>query len=80
MSDEELLNKLKAYRARKTAGGSIPAYRVFTNEQLDEIVRVKPKSHEMLLGIKGIGKAKDEKYGDDILKICKTCGTRSTSF
>ncbi|NRT75540.1 ribonuclease D [Clostridium beijerinckii] len=42
---------------------------VFKDEQIDELINVKPKNKEQLLEVKGFGKIKVEKYGDEILNL-----------
>jgi ATP-dependent DNA helicase RecQ len=49
----------------------VPPYVLATNKQLAEIVKSRPQSMAELMMIEGIGKAKAEKYGPDILGISK---------
>ena len=48
---------------------SVPAYVVFTDLTLQAIAETRPPSVEALLAINGIGKAKVEKYADDVLAL-----------
>jgi len=46
-----------------------PASNVFTNRQLEEVVKLKPKSINELTKIIGIGKYKSTTYGNEILAL-----------
>jgi superfamily II DNA helicase RecQ len=59
--------KLKDVRTTLAEKAGIPVYAVFTNEQLAEIVRQKPKSLAKLQEIKGIGESKAKSYGQACL-------------
>ena len=50
------------------------------NKQLAEVCQRRPQSKYDLMKVEGIGKAKAEKYGDDILKvtICQEATHRET--
>ena len=57
--------------AHSTEQEGLPPYILFTNEQLAQIVKRRPQSLPDLMKIDGVGKAKVEKYGNDILNITK---------
>lgn len=54
-SDINLYNHLKEYRLQKSREENIKAYMVFTNEMLDALIEIRPKSRNELLNIKGFG-------------------------
>lgn len=62
---------LRNYRTEVSTQESVPAYFIFSNAEMEDIMKHKPKSHEELLEIKGFGKVKVEKYGDRIIEIIK---------
>lgn len=64
-----LREKLKEYRLEKARTDKIKPYFVFTNEQLEEILKVRPKTLDELLVINGFGKYKVDKFGKDIIAI-----------
>ena len=68
--------KLKEVRTALAETAGIPVYAVFTNEQLAEIVRQKPKSMAKLQEIKGIGEAKSRSYGQAVLDCLMPTGVR----
>jgi superfamily II DNA helicase RecQ len=67
--DELLLKRLKEWRKQRAEKEGIPVYIIANNKELLAIIQEKPKSKEALKKIKGFGKKKIEKYGDDVLKI-----------
>lgn len=66
----ELGLQLKQYRARISKENCIPLYCVFHNSTITDILQKCPRNKESLLAIKGLGKTKVEKYGDDIIDMC----------
>lgn len=68
---EKLQLELKEYRYNKSKEEQIKAYMVFTNDVLDQIVEKCPENQDELMTIKGLGKVKIDKYGNDILEIVK---------
>jgi hypothetical protein len=69
---EELYEKLKKYRYEKARDESVKAYCIFTNNTLEEIIKVRPKNKEEILKVQGFGKIKADKYGEDIIGIIGT--------
>ena len=65
-----LQQALRAYRSQKATQLSQPAFCVFSNAELDGLVAACPHSVSELLGVKGFGKAKVSKFGDDLVRIC----------
>jgi len=64
-----LAEALQTWRREQAAARGKPAYTVFSNATLAEIVRHCPTSDAALLAIKGIGPAKLTQYGADVLAI-----------
>jgi superfamily II DNA helicase RecQ len=58
---------LKDWRKRKAKELDIAAFMVFSDKTLRELASVNPKSQEALLAIHGIGEAKAETFGRDLL-------------
>lgn len=65
---EELLRKLRGHLAYAK---QMKPYQVFTDENLEELLKVKPKTLEELKGIKGFPEdgARVNKYGQSIVDI-----------
>jgi len=70
-SDMGLFNILREWRSNRSRKEGVPPYILFTNLQLAQIVKKRPQSAAELMQIEGIGKAKSEKYGEEILSISK---------
>ncbi len=67
--DDSLFGRLKAWRLELAREKSVPPYVIFKNSVLEEISSVKPKNNMELLQINGIGDAKLNQYGEDLLQI-----------
>jgi ATP-dependent exoDNAse (exonuclease V) alpha subunit len=67
--DPELFEKLKKWRTQRARAEGMPAYIVAHDSALEELARRKPQTEQALLGTKGFGKSKAEKYGPEILRI-----------
>ena len=67
--NEELREKLQEWRSERFKADNVPAYTIMHQSTLMEIAALIPKTKSELLSIKGFGKAKFEKYGEDILRI-----------
>jgi DNA helicase-2/ATP-dependent DNA helicase PcrA len=65
----DLVDKLKAWRLERARSQGVPAYVVFNDRTLEAIVSARPSSPEGLLEVPGIGPAKLEAYGDDLLDL-----------
>src|SRR4051812_33580175 len=67
--DEELFERLRAWRVARAAEEKVPAYVVFTDLTLQAIAEVKPADARALLRVNGIGQSKLTKYADDVLAL-----------
>jgi ATP-dependent DNA helicase RecQ len=70
--DEDLpptYRALKAWRLERAQQDGVPAYVVFHDSTLAEIVRAAPRSVAELQEITGVGPTKLERYGDDVLAV-----------
>ena len=66
---EQLFNLLSEYRSKTARDNHVPSYIIFSDKTIIDICNYKPREKDELLKINGIGEAKFEKYGDDILSI-----------
>ena len=66
---DPLFIKLKQYRWDKSREEGNKPYFLYSNAVLEELVRLKPSNITDLMKVKGFGKAKCEKYGEDIIRI-----------
>jgi ATP-dependent DNA helicase PIF1 len=67
--DEAVLKKLKAWRTKLAAAGSVPAYVILPDKTLKLIAAILPKNEQQLSRVSGIGAQKLEKYSADILRL-----------
>jgi superfamily II DNA helicase RecQ len=58
---------LKAWRMQRAKADGVPAYVVFHDRTLAEIAQRQPKNEAELATISGVGPAKLERYGADVL-------------
>ena len=68
MTDEKLLAALYALRKRLAAKQNVPAYMVFSDATLREMVQSKPLSMDEFLNITGVGEKKAARYGMAFLR------------
>ncbi|RZT84163.1 DNA helicase-2/ATP-dependent DNA helicase PcrA [Pseudonocardia sediminis] len=67
--DLELLDRLKQWRAGAAKEQSVPAYVVLTDATLTAIAEQRPADPASLVGIPGIGAAKLDRYGEQVLAL-----------
>jgi DNA helicase-2/ATP-dependent DNA helicase PcrA len=67
--DEELFERLRAWRSEQATAQKVPAYVVFTDATLTAIAESKPGDARELLKIPGLGKTKLDRYGEDVLAL-----------
>ena len=69
ISCEALRENLLKYRKEESKKRNYPAYYIFTNEQLEKLLMVQPKTIDELKTI--LEPIKIKIYGDDIINIIK---------
>jgi superfamily II DNA helicase RecQ len=70
-TDFALFARLRALRKQLAEGEGVPAYALFTNEQLAEMVQRRVNSTAGLKEIDGVGDGRIEKYGAAFLTVLK---------
>jgi superfamily II DNA helicase RecQ len=68
-ADPALVERLKRWRSGVARAQRVPAYVVLTDATLAELAARRPRSEQELASVKGIGPAKLEAYGDDLLAL-----------
>ena len=63
--------RLRELRKELAKTEQVPAYAIFTNEQLAEIAKALPVSAHALSKIEGVGENRVGKYGSQFLKLLK---------
>ncbi len=69
--DDPLFAALKVWRTARAREEGVPPYVVFHDQTLAAIAETKPPSAAALRRVKGIGPAKIDAYGDDILELVR---------
>ena len=69
--DGQLYDRLKDVRTRLAKAARVPAYVIFPNNTLEHLARLRPKTMDAGLLVKGIGEAKAEKYLEPFLKVIR---------
>jgi len=69
--DFEAYARLRGLRKELAERDGTPAYAVFNNEQLAEMVRRRVSSKAELAAIEGVGKARVERYGDPFIEALR---------
>jgi superfamily II DNA helicase RecQ len=69
-ASEALTARLKEWRTIEAKRLGVPAYVVLHDRTLQAVAIARPANPAQLLAIDGIGPAKVERFGDEILKMC----------
>jgi DNA helicase-2/ATP-dependent DNA helicase PcrA len=72
--DEELLARLREWRAKRARALKVPAYVVFTDATLVAIAEQRPLDPASLVSIAGIGAGKLDKFGTEVLALLRAGG------
>jgi len=64
-----LFVRLRQLRKELAEKEGIPAYAIFTNDQLADMIRNRAATEADLLNIGGVGKSRVEKYGKEFLSL-----------
>ena len=67
-ADDPVVKALKAWRLERARKDEVPAFVVFHDKTLEEIARQKPRELWQLAKVSGVGPAKLERYGDEVLQ------------
>ena len=64
-----LFNTIREWRTERAKQDGIPPYVICTNIEIAHMVKNRPRSLNKLIEIEGFGKAKIEKYGQELLNL-----------
>jgi ATP-dependent DNA helicase RecQ len=70
-ADEALFQLLRKWRADTAREQTVPAYVILHDRTLRELAEVRPTSRGLLVGITGMGAAKIEHYGEELLALIR---------
>jgi superfamily II DNA helicase RecQ len=69
-ADEALAGRIKEWRAAEAKRLKVPAYVVMHDRTIAAVAQARPKNPNDLLRIDGIGPAKVDRFGEEILRLC----------
>ena len=75
-ADDPLYAALKRWRLERATADDLPAYVVFHNSTLAEIAGRRPRDLSELGAVSGVGPAKLNRYGGDVLRVVAECGEK----
>jgi DNA helicase II / ATP-dependent DNA helicase PcrA len=78
-ADAELVDALRAWRRAEAEERSVPAYVIFTDVTLLAIAERCPVDDDALLAIPGIGRAKLDSFGPEVLKMVNASVRRTAA-
>ena len=70
-ADAALFQILRQWRADTAREQGVPAYVILHDKTLRELAETRPVSHGLLAGITGMGSAKIEHYGQELLTLIR---------
>lgn len=70
-ADQPLWEALRALRKRLSDTAGVPAYVVFADRTLADMIALKPGSSQEMAKVSGVGSHKLEQYGDDFLNVIR---------
>jgi ATP-dependent DNA helicase RecQ len=68
-ADEDLVDRLRGWRQRRSHADGVPAYVVLHDTTVQELASAKPQTHADLAAVKGFGPVKIDRYGDEVLAL-----------
>ncbi|MCA1711933.1 MAG: HRDC domain-containing protein, partial [Actinobacteria bacterium] len=66
---------LRDWRRERSRRDEVPAFVVFPDATLRDLARRTPSTRVELLGVKGVGPTKAERYGDEVLGVLRASGS-----
>jgi DNA helicase-2/ATP-dependent DNA helicase PcrA len=73
-ADGPVADALRAWRRKRAEADGVPAYVVFNDRTLAALAERRPRSRGELLTVEGIGPAKLDRYGEELLGLLATDG------
>jgi ATP-dependent DNA helicase RecQ len=73
-ADQPLFEALRQWRSDTAREQAVPAYVILHDRTLKELAEVRPRSYGHLSTITGLGAAKIERYGEELLEVIASAG------
>ena len=77
---DPIYNQLRVWRSERAKSDGVPAYMVFSDRTLKELVAAQPDSREALMRVRGVGPAKIDTFGPDVLRLLKAAPLGAASL
>jgi ATP-dependent DNA helicase RecQ len=74
--EDDVYERLRVWRLEKAREIEKPAFVIFHNSVLSRIATTRPSTLDELAAIKGVGPAKSRRYGQEVLSILASYGSR----
>ena len=74
--DDPLYVALRAWRTARAKAEGAPAYTIFADRTLRDLVRLRPRNMHALLRVWGLGESRVERFGRELLEVIGTHGPR----
>ena len=74
-AEKAVFTELRKWRLELSKKTAVPSFIIFNDRTLVELARQQPKSLTELLNISGIGQAKADKYGQEVLQAIAQVAT-----
>lgn len=69
--EERLWQALRQWRKNRASKDNVPAFAIFADRTLQDLVRHPPRQQADLIHIYGLGERKIERFGTEIMDICR---------
>ena len=73
-ADDPLYRLLREWRLERARADGVPAYTLFSDRTLREIVAQRPRDGAALRAVWGLGDAKVQRFGSDVLAVIRESG------
>ncbi len=73
--NDSVVERLRSWRRERSREDGVPAYVVLHDATLRDLAATQPSNLHELAAVKGLGPAKIERYGDDILSVVSDLST-----
>jgi DNA helicase II / ATP-dependent DNA helicase PcrA len=77
--DDALFDDLRAWRLERAQQQKVPAYVVFTDATLVAIAESLPTDEHALAAVPGVGKAKLDRYGAEVIELCSKAAKKEST-
>jgi len=70
--DDPLLAALRAWRSDRARSEAVPAYTLFSDRTLRELVAQRPTTIQALMRVWGLGESRVRRFGTEIIEVVRS--------